>query len=157
MTADDPTPDKTPGSNQESQPQLEPRKASSAKFRKPLIALALVSATVALVSTSLLLFSVLAEPRSASLSTASHSAIDCSDSTNCQNNPDAPVCGDRECAVCDPLTRKCIYRLKPNDPACDCLQYDVEICTLDGGGWGVRKCRVTLAGNETYWGRCAEL
>jgi hypothetical protein len=157
MTADDPAPDKIPDPSHERQPDLQAPKPPSAKLRKALIAVTVLSAGIALVSTALLAYSLLAEPRSASYSTASLSTINCSDSMHCENTDAAPACADTKCAVCDSLRRKCIYRLKPDDPACVCLQYDVEICDLDGGGWGVKKCRVTPDQTETYWGRCAEL
>jgi len=85
--------------------------------------------------------------------------IPCTAPGDCQNPPTGkriPTCTDLGSLTCHaPETGAgtvCFFRIK-DAPGCMCIEGDVKVCTLSGGGTGISTC-VKVDGRTTKWGAC---
>lgn len=77
---------------------------------------------------------------------------------NCQGNADCrvnvPVCGVSNTATCLIDTpRECVWKLDTSNSNCRCIEHDVRLCTLSGGGAGVQICTKTSS-TSAEWAAC---
>jgi hypothetical protein len=78
--------------------------------------------------------------------------VACSGSLECQTN--APVCASATGVVCTAgPPRECIYKLNTGSSSCPCLEHDVRLCTVSGGGAGVQIC-TRSSSTATFWSAC---
>lgn len=77
---------------------------------------------------------------------------------SCQGNIDCkvnvPVCGVMSTAFCliDP-PKQCVWKIDTTNANCRCIEHDVRLCTLPGGGAGVQIC-TKINATAADWATC---
>jgi hypothetical protein len=78
--------------------------------------------------------------------------ISCSGTSQCQTA--MPLCAIATSPTCLPdAPRECAYKLNISS-SCPCLEHDVRLCTLSGGGAGVQICTANAQRTATSWATC---
>jgi hypothetical protein len=78
--------------------------------------------------------------------------ISCTGTSQCASN--MPLCAISTSSTCLPdAPRECAYKLNIS-ATCPCLEHDVRLCTLGGGGNGVQICTANAGRTATYWAAC---
>jgi hypothetical protein len=85
--------------------------------------------------------------------------ITCTGTTDCEDSPWFPECGDFDNITCvAPAVgqpKQCLFRLV-DQGGCFCLERDIRNCTMGSGGTGgagIQRC-VKVATDTTSWGGC---
>jgi hypothetical protein len=85
--------------------------------------------------------------------------ITCTGTTDCEDSPWFPECGDFDNITCvAPAVgqpKQCLFRLV-DQAGCFCLERDIRNCTIGGGGTGgagIQRC-TKVATDTTTWGGC---
>jgi hypothetical protein len=77
----------------------------------------------------------------------------CTTNSNCMSGSVVPLCGDAVTASCQSVVHECVWKIKI-DSNCPCIERDVRLCTLSGGGAGVQICTANAGRTATSWATC---
>jgi hypothetical protein len=90
---------------------------------------------------------------SGALSAEHCGGITCTSNSNCGAGAVLPLCAEPLSSNCHSVTHECVWKIKI-DPACACIEHDVRLCTVSGGGTGVQICTANPGRTATAWATC---